>query len=138
MKIAVSIFVLIGSVAYAQNPHGFHCEVDNAFGNSAIHAEVAPAFSVGLIDANSETILASMTQMCGRPMDFQKNCTLVDNSQSNFVSYSASCYENNDSNGSWLAKFDISFYESNGLGISHCTGAALPINSYKLKKCTRY
>ena len=138
MRLALSLFMLVGSLAHAQERHGFECKVENPFGKSTIQAEVSPTFSVELIDANErQIVLASMSQMCGRPMDFQKHCTLVDNSQTNFVSFSANCYESNDLNARWLAKFDLSFYESNGMGISHCSGAAVPTTSYKLSKCTK-
>jgi hypothetical protein len=134
LKLAICL-LFFGLNAFAQNPKNFKCQVEDPIFKPDLNVQVSPEFSAQLTGKNSyQVVLASLSSMCDRPMDFAKNCVLTNNSQSNFVSFSAECYEDNNPSGRWLAKFDVSYYPSNGQGISHCSTPS-GYDSYELLKC---
>ncbi len=127
--------LFVGVNAFAQNNQNFKCQVTDPLFKAELIVQFAPELSAQLVGKNNyAVVLASMTSMCDRPMDFAKNCILTNNSQSDFVSFSADCYEGKDQSGRWLAKFDVSYYPSNGQGISHCSTPS-DYDSYRLSKC---
>ncbi len=133
-KALLVITLFFGFNAFALNK--YDCKVNDPVWNSVLSVQNSSILTANVkAEGRAQISLVSSNQVCGYTVDFTKHCTLTAESQPNYVSYSAECFENKDPNGRWFATFDFSFYRTTGTGLSHCRTSLGEAESYELTEC---
>lgn len=136
-QISLLLFTVIFSgISYASYDE-IECNVNDSFWTK-FNLNVSTLSSV-LSSINAKSVdLLTAESVCTRKVNFEQNCRIEDKSiaQQKFTNITISCYKDKNSEGQWLAIFDIVFAKD-GSGMLHCNTSLGQQYNYHISSCLK-